>query len=74
MRNRKLLVQILAGIMAFVMLMTLVLSIIPMNVFAAKSSSQIRQEINALKSEQSSIRSQMSTLQAEQDANWESIE
>lgn len=74
MRNRKLLVQILAGIMAFVMLMTLVLSIIPVNVFAAKSSSQIRQEINALKSEQSSIRSQMSTLQAEQDANWESIE
>ena len=74
MRNRKLLVQILAGVMAFVMLMTLVFSIIPVNVFAAKSSSQIRQEINALKSEQSSIRSQMSTLEAEQDANWESIE
>ena len=74
MRNRKLLVQILAGIMAFVMLMSLVFSIIPVNVFAAKSSSQIRQEINALKSEQSSIRSQMSVLQAEQDANWESIE
>ena len=74
MKNRKLIVKVLAGIMAFVMILTLVLSILPSSVFAAKSSSQIREEINGLKSEQEALRSQMSALEEEQDANWESIE
>ena len=74
MRNRKLFVQILAGIMAGVMLLGLVMSIIPTQVHAAKSSSQIKQEINNLKDEQMALWIQMDELEAEQDDNWESME
>lgn len=74
MKNRKLLVQILAGIMAGVMILGLVMSIIPTQAFAAKSSSQIKEEINDLKDEQMALWIQMDELEAEQDDNWESME
>lgn len=74
MKNRKLFVQILAAIMACVMILGLVLSIIPTQVHAAKSSSQIKEEINDLKDEQMALWIQMDELEAEQDDNWESME
>ena len=55
MKNRKLFVQILAGIMAGVMILGLVMSIIPTHVHAAKSSSEIKEEINDLKDEQMAL-------------------
>ena len=48
MNKRKKLVQILAGVMAAIMLLTLILGLIPTRVSAA-SSSEIKKQINALK-------------------------
>ena len=73
MKNRKLIVQVLAGVMAFVMVLGLVLSLLPSHVHAA-SSSEIKQQINSLKSEQQDLWAQMDELEAQQDENWESIE
>ena len=73
MKNRKKLVQILAGVLVFVMIASLVLSILPTNVFA-ESSSEIRKEINALEEEQEGIWAQMDELEAQQNSNWNSIE
>ena len=74
MKNRKVLVQVLAGVMALVMVLGLVLSLLPTHASAAQSSSEIKQQINALKSEQQDLWNQMDALEAEQDENWESIE
>ncbi len=73
MNKNKRLVSILAGLMAVVMILTLLVGILPVSA-AAKSSSQIKSEIKDLKGEQSAIWSQLSELEGEQDANWESIE
>ena len=48
MNNRKRMVSILAGIMAAVMLLTLILGLLPTRASAA-SSSEIRKQINALR-------------------------
>ena len=48
MKNRKRMVSILAGFMAFVMLLTLILGLLPTPASAA-SSSEIRKQINKLK-------------------------
>lgn len=74
MKNRKKIVQILAGFMALVMVLGIVLSLLPTNASAAKSSSQIRQEIDALEEEQKDLWNQMDHLESEQNANWETIE
>ena len=50
MKNRKRMVSILAGFMAFMMLLTLILGLLPTPVHAA-SSSEIRKQINQLKKE-----------------------
>ena len=73
MKNRNRLVSILAGLMAAVMLLTLLVGILPVSA-SAKSSKEIKEEINALKGDQSAIWAELDALQGEQDANWESIE
>ena len=73
MKNRNRLVSILAGIMAAVMLLTLLVGILPVSA-SAKSSKEIKEEINALKGDQSAIWAELDALRGEQDANWESIE
>ena len=50
MKNHKRFVSILAGIMAFIMVLTLILSLVPVHAHAA-SSSEIRKQINQLKEE-----------------------
>ena len=50
MKNRKRFVSILAGIMAAVMLLSLIFSLIPVPAKAA-SSSELRKQINQLKKE-----------------------
>ena len=74
MKDPKLIVRILAGFMAFVMILGLVLSIFPVGASAAKSSSEIREEIDALEDEQMDIWIKMDELEAEQDDNWDDIE
>ena len=73
MRKHNRLVSILAGIMAAIMLLTLLVGILPVSA-SAKSSKEIKKEINALKGDQSAIWAELDALRGEQDANWESIE
>lgn len=64
MKNRKKLVSILAGVMAAIMLLTLIFSILPMRA-AAASSSEIRKQINALQENRKDIKNQISDLQTQ---------
>ena len=73
MKNRNRLVSILAGLMAVIMLLTLLVGILPVSA-SAKSSKEIKEEIKALKGDQSAIWAELDALKGEQDANWESIE
>ena len=73
MKNRNRLVSILAGLMAAIMLLTLLVGILRVSA-SAKSSKEIKEQINALKGDQSAIWAELDALQGEQDANWESIE
>ena len=73
MNKQKRLVSILAGIMAAIMLLTLLVGILPVSA-SAKSSGEIKAEINDLKGERSDIWAELEALQSEQDATWESIE
>lgn len=73
MKKRKFWVSLLAGIMAGVMLLSLIFSILPMRVSAA-TSAEIKEEIEKLEDEQMDIWIQMDELEAQQDENWESTE
>ena len=73
MKKHNRLVSILAGLMAAIMLLTLLAGILPVSA-SAKSSKEIKEEINALKGDRTAIWAELEALQGEQDANWESIE
>ena len=73
MNKQRRLVSILAGIMAAIMLLSLLVGILPVSA-SAKSSKEIKEEINALKGDRTAIWAELEALQSEQDANWESIE
>lgn len=72
MKNRKRLVSILAGIMAAIMLLTLLMSIIPTRASAA-SSSEIRKQINSLQQDRKDIKTQMADLKDQYQANSDEI-
>ena len=61
MKNRKRLVSILSGVMAAIMLLTLLLSILPTHASAA-SSSEIRKQINGLKDHKTELQKQIKDL------------
>ena len=73
MNKQRRLVSILAGIMAAIMLLSLLAGILPVSA-SAKSSKEIKEEINALKGDRTAIWAELEALQSEQDATWESIE
>lgn len=64
MKNRKRLVSVLAGVMAAIMLLTLLFSILPLRASAA-SSSEIRKQINSLQDDRKDIKNQITELQAQ---------
>lgn len=72
MNKRKLLVSIVAGFLAVVMLLSLILSIIPTSVGAA-SSSEIKNQINELKNQQDELKEQMEDVQKQYEANEDEI-
>ena len=74
MNKQRRLVSILAGLMAAIMLLTLLAGILPVSASAAKSSKEIKEEINALKGDRTAIWAELEALESEQDATWESIE
>lgn len=73
MKNRKRLVSVLAGIMAGILLLTLILGLLPVSANAAQSSSEIRAQINALKEEKKAIQAQIKDVQEQYKANEDEI-
>lgn len=73
MNNRKKLVQILSGLMAAIMVLSLLLSLIPTGVSAA-SSSEIRKQLNKLKEEKKEIADQIKEVKGLYNANENEIE
>ena len=72
MNNRKRLVSILAGIMAAVMLLTLIIGLLPTRASAA-SSSEIRKQINELKEQKKEIEEQIKQVQDDYKKNENEI-
>ena len=72
MKNRKKFVSVMAGLMAAVMLLTLIFSLIPANVSAA-SSSEIKKQINQLKEDKKAIQAQMEEVQGQYEENENEI-
>ena len=72
MKNRKRFVSIMAGIMAAIMLLTLILGLLPTHAHAA-SSSEIRKQINHLKEEKEEIKEKIKEVQAQYEENENEI-
>ena len=72
MKNRKRMVSILAGVMAAIMLLSLLLSLIPVPARAA-SSSEIRKQINALKEEKAAIKDKIAEVKEQYQENENEI-
>ena len=69
MKNRKKFVSIMAGILAAVMLLTLILGILPAAATAATSSSEIRNQIDELEKQQAELDKEMADIQKQYQAN-----
>ena len=72
MKNRKKMVSILAGIMAAIMVLTLIISLLPTRAYAA-ASSEIRKQINSLQEQRTEMKSQMKELESQYKANKDEI-
>jgi len=72
MKNRKRLVSILAGIMAAIMLLTLIIGLIPTPA-NAYSSSEIRKQINELKKQKTEIEAQIKDVKEQYKENENEI-
>ncbi len=72
MKNRKRLVSILAGAMAAIMILSLLLSLLPTRADAS-SSSEIRNQINQLKDEKKDIQAQIDDLKSQYEENEDEI-
>ena len=72
MKNKKTLASVLAGVMAAIMLLSLLASIIP--AVSAKSASELRDELNALKTERKEFQEQIDNLESQIDENMSEIE
>lgn len=72
MKNRKRLVSVLAGVMAAVMLLTLVIGLLPTTARAA-SSGEIRKQINALKKQRADIQKDIDEVKKQYKANEDEI-
>lgn len=72
MKNRKRLVSIMAGFLAAVMLLTLVIGLLPTTARAA-SSGEIRKQINALKKQREDIQKDIDKVKSQYKANEDEI-
>ena len=73
MNKRKKWVSILAGVMAAIMLLSLILGLIPSKV-SARSSSEIRKQLNALKEEKKELAAQIKEVRGQYNANSDEID
>ena len=72
MKKRKQIISLIAGIMAAVMLLTLVMSLLPITASAA-SSGEIRKQINQLKKEKEEIQDKIKEVQNQYKENENEI-
>ena len=72
MKNRKKLVSILAGVMAAVLVLTLIMSLLPTRAYAA-SSSEIRKQITGLQEQRTEMKSKMKELESQYQENKDEI-
>ena len=72
MNKRKLFVSIMAGILAAVMLLSLIVGILPAPAQAA-SSSEIKKQINQLKDQQNELKGQMEDVRSQYEKNEDEI-
>ncbi len=68
-KMQKIVVSVLAGFLAAVMLLSLVLSILPVRASAAKSSSEIQDQIDALEEQKADYDAKMEELQGQIEQN-----
>ena len=73
MNKRKKIISVFAGIMAFVLLLSLILGILP-SLVSAKSSSEIKDEINDYKKQQSTIKAEINNIKSQISANMDDIQ
>ena len=71
MKNKKFWVSLLAGIMALIMLLGLVLSILPSA--HAASSSEIRDQINQLEEDEKELEAKIEELKKQQSENLSDV-
>ena len=74
MKNRKKFVSIMAGILAAVMLLSLIIGILPAGASAATSSSEIRDQINELEKQQEELDKEMAEIQKQYEANADEMQ
>lgn len=73
MKNRKKVVSILAGIMAAIMLLTLIMSLIPVPA-SAISSKEIKKQINNLKAQKKELEGQIEEVKKQVEENEDEVE
>ena len=73
MKKRKLLVSIVAGLMAAIMVLTMILGLLPTRVSAA-SSKEIKAQINQMKEERKEIQAEMKAVQDQYEENEDEIQ
>lgn len=69
MKNRKLWVSIGAGVMALIMILSVVMGVLPYMASAATSSSTLKKQLEALKQEQKEIKADIAEIQSQVDEN-----
>ena len=74
MKNKKLWVSILAGLLAALMVFGIIAGALPSYVSAAKSSAEIQQEINQMKEQLKNNKSEVAKLEGQLSANMDKME
>lgn len=74
MRKRKLWVSIFAGILALIMILSLIVGVLPDLVNAKTSSSEIKQQLNALKADKSEIDKEIKKLEGQLKDNLKDMQ
>ena len=74
MKNRKFLISIMAGVLAVVMVLSLIGSIIPILAGAAPSSSELKEQLDALKADKEEIDATISELEDQLSDNMTQME
>lgn len=69
MKNRKLWVSVFAGIMALIMVLSVIIGVLPYFASAAKSSGALKKELEKLKEERNEIKEEIKDIQSQVDTN-----